>query len=85
LLTPLRERAAAIAGVPATSLQQVLLTEYAPGAAVGSHRDKPMFEDVIAPSFLAPSRPVAAGLGARDRTRGCASRETFRNLIAEAP
>ena len=53
LLIPLRERAAEIAGVPARSLQQVLITEYAPGAAIGWHRDKPMFEDVIALSFLA--------------------------------
>jgi alkylated DNA repair dioxygenase AlkB len=54
LLMPLRERAAAFAGVPAQSLQQVLVTEYAPGAAIGWHRDKPMFEDVVAVSFLAP-------------------------------
>jgi alkylated DNA repair dioxygenase AlkB len=54
LLMPLRERAADFAGVPAQSLQQVLVTEYAPGAAIGWHRDKPMFEDVIALSFLAP-------------------------------
>jgi len=51
---PLRERAADFAGVPAQSLQQVLVTEYAPGAAIGWHRDKPMFEDGIALSFLAP-------------------------------
>jgi alkylated DNA repair dioxygenase AlkB len=54
LLMPLRERAADFAGVSAQSLQQVLVTEYAPGAAIGWHRDKPMFEDVIALSFLAP-------------------------------
>ena len=54
LLLPLRERAAEIAGVAAQSLQQVLVTEYAPGAAIGWHRDKPMFEDVVAISFLAP-------------------------------
>ena len=54
LLMPLRERAAEFAGVPARSLQQVLVTEYAPGAAIGWHRDKPMFEDVVALSFLAP-------------------------------
>jgi alkylated DNA repair dioxygenase AlkB len=54
LLMPLRERAADFAGVRAQSLQQVLVTEYAPGAAIGWHRDKPMFEDVIALSFLAP-------------------------------
>jgi alkylated DNA repair dioxygenase AlkB len=54
LLLPLRERAAEIAGVAVQSLQQVLVTEYAPGAAIGWHRDKPMFEDVVAFSFLAP-------------------------------
>jgi alkylated DNA repair dioxygenase AlkB len=54
LLMPLRERAAEFAGVSAQSLQQVLVTEYAPGAAIGWHRDKPMFEDVVAVSFLAP-------------------------------
>jgi alkylated DNA repair dioxygenase AlkB len=54
LLMPLRERAAEFAGIPAQSLQQVLVTEYAPGAAIGWHRDKPMFKDVVAFSFLAP-------------------------------
>lgn len=53
-LLPLRGRAAAFAGVPADSLQQILVTEYAPGAGIGWHRDKPMFEDVIAVSFLSP-------------------------------
>ena len=56
LLMPLRERAAEIAGVAAQGLQQVLVTEYAPGAAIGWHRDKPMFEDVVAFSFLAPCK-----------------------------
>jgi alkylated DNA repair dioxygenase AlkB len=53
VLLPLRERAAGFAGLPADSLQQVLVTEYAPGAGIGWHRDKPMFEDVVAVSFLA--------------------------------
>ena len=30
------------------------MTEYAPGAGIGWHRDKPMFEDVVAISLLAP-------------------------------
>jgi alkylated DNA repair dioxygenase AlkB len=54
VLLPLRERAAEIAGLAPESLQQVLVTEYAPGAPIGWHRDKPMFEDVVAISFLAP-------------------------------
>lgn len=53
-LLPLRDRAAAFAGVPAESLRQILVTEYAPGAGIGWHHDRPMFEDVIAVSFLSP-------------------------------
>ncbi|HEY1706817.1 MAG TPA: alpha-ketoglutarate-dependent dioxygenase AlkB [Rhizomicrobium sp.] len=30
------------------------MTEYAPGAGIGWHRDKPMFEDVVAISLLSP-------------------------------
>jgi alkylated DNA repair dioxygenase AlkB len=54
LLLPLRERVAEITAVAADSLQQILVTEYAPGAGIGWHRDKPMFDDVIAVSFLSP-------------------------------
>jgi alkylated DNA repair dioxygenase AlkB len=53
-LLPLRDAAAAFAGIPAESLQQVLVTEYAPGAGIGWHRDRPMFEDIVAVSFLSP-------------------------------
>jgi alkylated DNA repair dioxygenase AlkB len=53
-LLPLRDCAAAFAGIAADDLRQVLVTEYADGAGIGWHRDKPMFEDVIAFSFLAP-------------------------------
>lgn len=53
-LLPLRAKAAAFAGVSAASLQQVLVTEYFPGAGIGWHRDRPMFEDVVAVSFLSP-------------------------------
>ena len=50
-LLPLREQAAAFAGVSPHELQQVLINEYAPGAGIGWHRDRPMFEDVIAISL----------------------------------
>ena len=53
-LLPLRARAAAFAGVSPESLQQVLINQYAPGAGIGWHRDKPMFGDVIAVSLAAP-------------------------------
>lgn len=53
-LTPLRCAAAEFLGVSIHALQQALVTEYAPGAGIGWHRDKPMFEHVIAVSLLAP-------------------------------
>jgi alkylated DNA repair dioxygenase AlkB len=53
-LLPLRDIAADLAKLPAERFQQALVTEYAPGAGIGWHRDKPMFEDVVAFSLLAP-------------------------------
>jgi alkylated DNA repair dioxygenase AlkB len=53
-LQPLRARAAALASLTPEALEQVLVTEYAAGAGIGWHRDKPMFENVIAFSFLSP-------------------------------
>ena len=51
-LLPLRERAAAFAEVPASRLAQVLLTEYRPGAAIGWHKDRSVFGDVVGVSLL---------------------------------
>jgi alkylated DNA repair dioxygenase AlkB len=56
ILLTLRQRAAEVAGLAAESLQQVLVTEYGPGAPIGWHRDKPMFQEIVAISFLAPCR-----------------------------
>ena len=55
-LAPLRERAAAVAGLDEALQQQALVTEYDAGVTIGWHRDKPMFEDVAALSFLSPCR-----------------------------
>jgi alkylated DNA repair dioxygenase AlkB len=46
-LLPLRERAARFANLEASDLQHVLLTEYAPGAGIGWHKDKPIFAEVV--------------------------------------
>jgi alkylated DNA repair dioxygenase AlkB len=54
-LIPLRETAAEFAEVSASSLQQALVTEYAPGAGIGWHRDKAMFGEVIGISLLSPA------------------------------
>jgi alkylated DNA repair dioxygenase AlkB len=53
-LRGLREIASGFSGIPPEALEQALVTEYAPGAGIGWHRDKPIFEDVVALSFLAP-------------------------------
>ena len=55
-LLPLRERAATLAEVPADALEHALLIEYAPGAGIGWHRDRPVFGDVVGVSLLAPAR-----------------------------
>jgi alkylated DNA repair dioxygenase AlkB len=55
-LLPLRQRAAVMASLDAESFQQALVSEYTPGAGIGWHRDKPMFEEVVALSFLAACR-----------------------------
>lgn len=36
--------------------QHVLVTEYAPGAAIGWHRDKAIFAEVVGISLLSPCR-----------------------------
>ncbi|HXH15017.1 MAG TPA: alpha-ketoglutarate-dependent dioxygenase AlkB [Sphingomonas sp.] len=46
-LLPLRRRAAAFAGLPETELVQALLIRYDPGAGIGWHRDRPVFEHVV--------------------------------------
>ena len=51
-LLPLREKAAAFAEIPATDLQQALVTEYDVGAPIGWHKDKAVFGDVIGISLL---------------------------------
>jgi len=55
-LEPFRQRAAAVAGVDVQYLQQALVTEYDTGVTIGWHHDKPMFEDVVALSFLSTCR-----------------------------
>ena len=65
-LAPLRAKAAALAGLRPEDLQQVLINKYEPGAPIGWHRDRPVFEKVVGVSLLAPCpfrmrRRVGAG------------------------
>lgn len=53
-LAPLRQRAGDFVGVPAEAFEQALVTEYAPGAGIGWHRDKAEFGLVAGVSLAAP-------------------------------
>lgn len=53
-LVPLRERAAAFAGLRPDAIEHALVTEYREGAAIGWHKDRPVFEDVIGVSLASP-------------------------------
>ena len=52
-LRPLREKAASFAGLAASNLPHALVTEYQAGAAIGWHKDKGVFGDVVGVSLLA--------------------------------
>ena len=54
-LLPLRERSAQIAGLRPDQFVQSLLVRYDPGAGIGWHRDRPVFEHVIGISLGAPA------------------------------
>lgn len=54
-LLPLRARAAVFAGLAADDLLQALLIRYDPGAGIGWHRDRPVFEHVVGISLGAPA------------------------------
>ena len=51
-LLPLREKAARFADLASADLRHVLITEYAPGAAIGWHKDKAVFGEVVGISLL---------------------------------
>ena len=53
-LLPLREQAASFAGLEASDLPHALVTEYQASAAIGWHKDKGVFGDVVGISLLAP-------------------------------
>jgi alkylated DNA repair dioxygenase AlkB len=55
-LLSLREIAAGFSGTEPSQVQQVLVTEYDIGAAIGWHRDKAVFGEVIGVSLLSSCR-----------------------------
>jgi alkylated DNA repair dioxygenase AlkB len=54
-LEPLRVRAAVFAGIEMEDVVQALVTRYDPGAGIGWHRDRPVFEHVIGVSLGTPA------------------------------
>ena len=79
-LLPLRARAAAFAGLDPDALVHALLIEYEPGAALGWHRDRPVFGDVVGVS-LASGAPLRfrrrAGAGWERHTLHAAPRSAY--------
>jgi alkylated DNA repair dioxygenase AlkB len=51
-LTGIRARAERFAGLAPGELQQALITEYSEGAAIGWHKDRSVFGDVVGISLL---------------------------------
>ncbi|MET0362448.1 MAG: alpha-ketoglutarate-dependent dioxygenase AlkB [Sphingobium sp.] len=54
-LLPIRTRAAAFMDLPDDQLVQALLIRYDPGAGIGWHRDRPIFEHVVGISLGTPA------------------------------
>ncbi len=54
-LLPLRAKAAAVASLAPAEFVHALITRYDPGAGIGWHRDRPVFETVVGVSLLAPA------------------------------
>jgi alkylated DNA repair protein (DNA oxidative demethylase) len=55
-LLPLRDKAAALAGVEPDEIAHVLLARYDPGAGIGWHRDRPVFDKVVGVSLSSPAK-----------------------------
>jgi alkylated DNA repair dioxygenase AlkB len=54
-LQPLRERAASFAGLEPDDFVHVLLARYDPGAGIGWHRDRDVFDQVVGISLNTPA------------------------------
>jgi alkylated DNA repair protein (DNA oxidative demethylase) len=54
-LLPIRDQAGAFAGVQSNDFVHALVARYDPGAAIGWHRDRDVFEQVVGISLAAPA------------------------------
>jgi alkylated DNA repair dioxygenase AlkB len=54
-LLPIRDKAAAFARLPSEAFVHALLARYDPGAGIGWHKDRPVFEQVVGISIGSPA------------------------------
>jgi alkylated DNA repair protein (DNA oxidative demethylase) len=85
-LEPLQERAAAFAQLDASDFVHVLVARYHPGAGIGWHRDRDVFDRVVGFSFAAPAtlRFRRRKPGGFDRARLAVAPRSAYLLSAEA-
>jgi len=85
-LLPLRAKAALFAGLQPGELVQALLIRYDPGAGIGWHRDRPVFEHVFGISLGAPAtmRFRRRKPGAFDRASALLAPRSIYHLTGEA-
>jgi alkylated DNA repair dioxygenase AlkB len=50
-LRPIRDRAEGAASLPRGAIEHAMITEYEPGAAIGWHKDRSIFDDVVGVSL----------------------------------
>lgn len=85
-LLPLRAKAARFAGVQPDEFVQALLIRYDPGAGIGWHRDRPVFDQIVGISLGAATtmrfrRHRRSGF---DRVSAFLSRRSIYHLTGEA-
>ena len=88
-LLPWRARAADFAGLDPDALVQALVLRYDPGAAIGWHRDRPQFENVIGISLCAPAilrlrRRTGPGRGGFERRSAPLTPGSIYHMAGEA-
>lgn len=84
-LLPLREKAARFARLKPNDLVQAMLIRYDPGAGIGWHRDRPVFEHVVGISLGAPAtmRFRRRRLGGFDRASALLAPRSIYHLAGE--
>jgi DNA oxidative demethylase len=85
-LLPLREKAAEFARLEPDDFVQALLIRYDPGAGIGWHRDRPVFEHVLGISLGAPAtmRLRRRRRGGFDRASALLAPRSIYHLTGEA-